>query len=196
MEHHQHQERAAPPQVTPTSEPYGTAFDAAHAANVAKIDAMQDAQQKRMMGLSVGLRRASAGGFVMPAAAPSALNVRITGTPAVGFTVTGHYAYFDPNGDPEGATLFAWLRDGVPISGATAQTYTLVAADSGHTLAFPRDAGFQRRADNGRAGQHRARHDPVSDGHRLLRPPAGARSAGGFFSGTRSQTRSPRSRAT
>ena len=122
--------------VVPTSQPYGNAFQAAYDANVAKIGVMQSEQQKRMMGLSVGLRRASAGGFVMPAAAPSALDVRVLGSPAVGGTLTGSYAYFDPNGDPEGVSLFAWLRDGVPIGGETTQSHVVVVADQGHTLAF------------------------------------------------------------
>lgn len=123
-------------EVTPTSEPYGSAFDAAHAANVAKINTMQSEQQKRMFGLSVGLRRASAGGFVMPAAPPVALDVTITGTPQTGHNLTGSYAYFDPNGDPEGASTFKWLRDGAAIAGATGKQYALIGADEGHAIAF------------------------------------------------------------
>jgi len=116
--------------------PYGSAFAAAYAANVAKVQTMHENQARRMLGLSVGLRRASAVGFVLPAAAPQAVDVNVRGTPAVGFTVTGHYVYFDPNGDPEGTSIYAWLRDGVAIAGATAVTYPIVAADGGKKLQF------------------------------------------------------------
>jgi len=116
--------------------PYGGAFQAAHDANVAKVDAMRQAQATRMFGLSVGLRRSSMPGYGFPATAPSALDPHVLGTPAIGFTVTGSYVYVDPNRDPEGASIFAWLRDGVAIAGATAKTYLIVAADGGKKLAF------------------------------------------------------------
>ncbi|MEI6352940.1 MAG: peptidoglycan-binding protein [Candidatus Nomurabacteria bacterium] len=54
----------------------------------------------------------------------------------VGDTLTGHYTYYDPEGDPEGVSLYQWLRDGVAIPGATHLTYTVVTADQGHTLTF------------------------------------------------------------
>ncbi|MFN7160577.1 MAG: S-layer homology domain-containing protein [Candidatus Gracilibacteria bacterium] len=38
--------------------------------------------------------------------------------------------------DEEGASTYRWLRDGTPISGATASTYTIVTADRGTTLTF------------------------------------------------------------
>ena len=60
----------------------------------------------------------------------------ITGTPGVGQSLTGHYTYSDPDGDPEGTSTFRWLSDGVAIGGANGITYTLVAADSGHTIQF------------------------------------------------------------
>ena len=130
--------RDAPPGDTPTtqSEPYLSAFEAAYAANVAKIDEMRREQAVRMFGLSVGLRRSSMGGFVMPASPPSALGVSVDGVPMLGNNLTGNYAYFDANGDPEGATTFAWLRDGAPISGATGKVYALVGADQGRAIAF------------------------------------------------------------
>ena len=36
----------------------------------------------------------------------------------------------------EGTSTFRWLRGGTPIPGATASTYTLVAADSGQSITF------------------------------------------------------------
>ena len=69
-------------------------------------------------------------------AVPTAGAVGITGTAQVGETLTGHYTYADVNGDPEGVSTFRWLRDGSAISGATARTYVLVAADQGHTISF------------------------------------------------------------
>ncbi len=65
--------------------------------------------------------------------APTASYVNITddngGNAVVGDSLTGHYTYADADGDAEGATTFRWLRNGVAISGATASTYTLAAAD-------------------------------------------------------------------
>ena len=76
-------------------------------------------------------------GPVIPANSPPvATGVSITGTLEVGQTLTGNYTYSDPDGDPEGVSLYRWLRNGVTIGGATAQTYTLVAADQGTTISF------------------------------------------------------------
>ena len=132
--------KRAPPtprdSADPQSQPYGNAFAAAYADAYAKIAAVQDAQAARMMGLSIGLRRASAAAYVEPAQAPVALDVRVTGSPAVGGTMTGHYLYYDANGDPEGASVYAWLRDGAPIVGETGLSHVIIAADQGHTLSF------------------------------------------------------------
>jgi uncharacterized protein with beta-barrel porin domain len=54
----------------------------------------------------------------------------------VGDILTGNYTYGDLEGDAEGASTFRWLRDGTPIAGATAQTYTLVTADVGTSITF------------------------------------------------------------
>jgi hypothetical protein len=66
------------------------------------------------------------------AAAPGTLSPpTISGDPRVGKTLTcdpGTYS-----GAPSTFT-YAWLRDAAPISGATAATYTVVAADAGHRL--------------------------------------------------------------
>lgn len=70
-------------------------------------------------------------------AAPSANAVSISGTAQVGQTLTGNYTYADANNDLEGATTFRWLRNGsTEIVGATANTYTLAAADVGNTITF------------------------------------------------------------
>ncbi len=71
-----------------------------------------------------------------PNTPPQALFVSISGDPHLGQQLTGQYTYFDADGDPEGASTFRWLRDGAAIAGATGITYTVVAADSGHTVAF------------------------------------------------------------
>jgi 6-phosphogluconolactonase (cycloisomerase 2 family) len=68
--------------------------------------------------------------------APTATSVNITGTPTAGQLLTGHYTYSDVDGDLEGTSTFRWLRDGVAISGATSITYTLAAADVGHSVTF------------------------------------------------------------
>ena len=54
----------------------------------------------------------------------------------VGDTLTGHYTYFDPEGDPEGVSTFQWYRDGVAIPGATSITYHTTSDDAGKTLVF------------------------------------------------------------
>ena len=72
--------------------------------------------------------------------APTASGVSITddngGSALVGDSLTGNYTYADIDGDLEGISTFQWLRNGTVISGATASTYTLVAADSGQSIIF------------------------------------------------------------
>jgi hypothetical protein len=68
--------------------------------------------------------------------APTASNVTISGTAQVGQVLTGNYTYSDANGDAEGTSTYRWLRDGAPISGATARTYALVSADQGTLIRF------------------------------------------------------------
>ncbi|MFQ5676373.1 MAG: OmpA family protein, partial [bacterium] len=67
---------------------------------------------------------------------PVATNVRITGTPRVGKVLTGNYAYYDPDRDPEGASTYRWLRNGRVIPNATAKTYRLDNADLGYLIRF------------------------------------------------------------
>jgi hypothetical protein len=54
----------------------------------------------------------------------------------VGETLTGHYTYFDPEGDPEGVSTFQWYRDDVAIPGAISITYLTVSGDIGKTIVF------------------------------------------------------------
>ena len=68
--------------------------------------------------------------------APTATAVAITGTGAVGQLLTGSYTYGDVDTDAEGLSTFRWLRNGTPIGGATALTYTTVPADAGTTVTF------------------------------------------------------------
>jgi hypothetical protein len=67
---------------------------------------------------------------------PVANNVAITGTMQVGQVLIGNYTYADAEGDVEGSSTYQWLRGPTPISGATAPTYTLVAADQGTSIVF------------------------------------------------------------
>jgi hypothetical protein len=82
----------------------------------------------------------TSGAVIVTNSAPTASAVGITddngGTIIVGVNLTGNYTYNDVDGDLEGTSTFRWLRDGVAISGATSNTYTLVAADSGATITF------------------------------------------------------------
>ena len=76
-------------------------------------------------------------GPIAPAnTAPVASNVTITGTLQLGQVLTGSYTYSDADGDVEGTSTFRWLRNGAPIGGATASTYTIVGADLGQQLVF------------------------------------------------------------
>lgn len=75
--------------------------------------------------------------------APVAGNVTQIGTAAAGETLTGSYAYFDANNDPEGTSVFKWFRsegsDGASptlISGATGISYTLTNSDIGKCIGF------------------------------------------------------------
>lgn len=65
-------------------------------------------------------------GTFTSAAAPT-----ITGTAAVGYTLTAKAAAAVPAAD---TTAFQWLRNGSPIAGATAATYKQVAADQGQKV--------------------------------------------------------------
>jgi len=68
--------------------------------------------------------------------APTASNVTVSGTATVGNILTGSYTYADVDADLEGTSTFRWLRGVAAITGATASTYTLVAADSGQAIKF------------------------------------------------------------
>jgi hypothetical protein len=67
--------------------------------------------------------------------APTAASVSVLGNVVVGDTVTGSYVYIDPNGDPEGASTFRWLRDYTTVVG-NSTTYTTVTADVGLGIQF------------------------------------------------------------
>jgi hypothetical protein len=68
----------------------------------------------------------------------------VSGTAAVGSTLTASAGTWTPT--PSSFT-WAWYRDGVAISGATASTYTLVAADYGHTITVKATAHLTGYAD-------------------------------------------------
>jgi hypothetical protein len=69
-------------------------------------------------------------------AAPTASNVAITGTLALGEILTGVYTYADAEDDLEGASTYRWLRDDEAILGQTTTTYTIVEADIEAALVF------------------------------------------------------------
>ncbi|GAA1925284.1 carboxypeptidase regulatory-like domain-containing protein [Nocardioides marmoribigeumensis] len=56
----------------------------------------------------------------------------VSGTVKVGKTLTGAPS----SCTPAATAAYAWLRDGVVITGKTAKTYTLVSADKGHQIQF------------------------------------------------------------
>lgn len=75
---------------------------------------------------------------------PFATGVTIDNTaPAVGDTLTGGYIYGDPQGDPEGVTLFRWLKEtgagtGIytGVAGGNTTQYTIVQEDLGLRFIF------------------------------------------------------------
>lgn len=56
----------------------------------------------------------------------------ITGTGTVGQVLTAHPGTW--TGNPTPTLTYAWKRDSVVIAGQTATTYTLVSADSTHSI--------------------------------------------------------------
>lgn len=67
---------------------------------------------------------------------PYAVPLTISGTVAIGSTVTGNYVYHDGDKDIEGGSIFRWFRDGVLIPGANSKTYNIAEADEGYLLSF------------------------------------------------------------
>ena len=71
-------------------------------------------------------------------------SVSITGTAQVGQQLTAVIS--DGNGVTASNVAYEWRRDGAPISGASAESYTLVAADEGSTITvnvvYTDDDGF------------------------------------------------------
>src|SRR5690606_207426 len=74
---------------------------------------------------------------------PTASEVSVSGTLEVGEMLTGSYTYADADDDAQDGTTFRWYRsddaDGtnkVVIAGATAETYTLQAADADKYISF------------------------------------------------------------
>ena len=79
---------------------------------------------------------AAVGPVVYAEAAPVAGNVGSTGSAQVGQTMSGYYTYSDLNGDLQGTSTYRWLADNTAISGATASTYLITAAELGKTIQF------------------------------------------------------------
>jgi hypothetical protein len=74
---------------------------------------------------------------------PYAYDLFISGELVVGEEITGNYTYFDPNADPEGASIYQWYRsdnpsgtNSVEIQGAVFQSYLLAEEDYGNYLIF------------------------------------------------------------
>ncbi len=75
--------------------------------------------------------------------APQALDVSISGNLGIGEELTGHYTYYDQNGDPEGESSYKWFKgknadgsDKMQILGAKAINYTIKETDWNHYIFF------------------------------------------------------------
>jgi hypothetical protein len=84
----------------------------------------------------------SPSGQINSSGVPTASSVSISGTPAIGQTLTGSYTYAQADGVSEGASTFRWLESTSPsgsfasISGATNQTYTISNNEYGMYFEF------------------------------------------------------------
>ena len=110
--------------------------------------------------------------------APTATAVTITGTAAVGQSLTGSYTYGDVDRDAQGTRTFRWLRNGGAMGGATALTYTTVPGRRRHDAHLRGHAG--RRRPGPRQGPRRRRCSPLGippRRRRRSRSPARPRSA-------------------
>ncbi len=93
-------------------------------------------------GTGVATSAATAMPVTNTAAAPSAVDVSIIGTPALGEVLQADYTFADQNGDSEGTSLYRWLRSDTSngtyeaISGATGLTYAITNADLGKYFKF------------------------------------------------------------
>jgi subtilisin family serine protease len=83
------------------------------------------------LGSTPSLHYSNAVGPVTKAMKPG--TPTISGTSEVGHTLTGSSGTWSPTGLTR---HYQWNRDGVPISGATARTYKLIAADAGASITF------------------------------------------------------------
>ncbi len=75
--------------------------------------------------------------------APVVSGVGITGGLSVGDIITADYNYYDADNDPEGTSVYRWVKselgnfsDTVVISGATGKSYTILSADEGDNFFF------------------------------------------------------------
>ena len=66
---------------------------------------------------------------------PTVTNVIFTGTLIEGQVLTRSYTY-DPSSAPQGFSTFKWYNNGVIISGATSQNYTLQTSDIGDYISY------------------------------------------------------------
>jgi len=73
---------------------------------------------------------------IRPGTKPIASSLSIGGVDFLGRTLTGTYRYEDAERDPEGATSFRWLRDGIAIPGELTPRHTIGSEDLGKTLDF------------------------------------------------------------
>lgn len=79
---------------------------------------------------------------IIGAVAPIAENVKISGEPIYGSTLTGEYVFVDENGDSEGESRYSWYRadekDGTyeKIDGAENKEYTLSEDDEDKYIKF------------------------------------------------------------
>jgi hypothetical protein len=119
----------------------------------------------RTGGSASGSTTVPARTIVIGDAASAAAVPTVSGIPVTGQVLTGTPGTWSA----QGLTLgYQWLRDGAPIAGASAATYSLVAADAGHAIALRVTATRAGYADGTSTSSAVRATGPVTSTTRLI----------------------------
>jgi hypothetical protein len=92
------------------------------------------------LALTLSLFACGGGGGSASNTAPEVMELAVVdlngGHSLQGDELLAQYAYTDVDGDSEGDTRIAWLRNDQPIEGASGKNYALTELDNGHIIRF------------------------------------------------------------